>query len=111
MLQLYQYVKEYLVMKKLHDLILEVSSFPEIYLGKPSLERLYAFIGGFLYQNEAANDSSLDGFTAYIAQKYGIQTDHNWASIIQFFSYDEREAFDSFIMLYKSYCDQRTNNG
>jgi hypothetical protein len=92
---------------KLHDVILEVISFPEIYLGKRSVEKLEAFLHGYLYQNNEVNDSSLDGFTDFVAQKHRITTDHNWASIIRFFSVDERDAFDSFIKLYNEFCSTR----
>ena len=93
-------------MKKLFDVIQEVTVFPEIFIGRPSLERLHAFIDGFLYQNEAADDHCLDGFTEFVSRKYGICSDHNWASIIQFFSNSEEEAFASFIRLFSEYCKQ-----
>lgn len=94
-------------MKKLYDVIVEVASFPEIYLGKPSLERLYAFLGGFLHQNEQADDHCLDGFNDYVARKYRIQSDHNWSSIIQFYSLDERDAFKTFMKLFHEYCPRK----
>lgn len=91
-------------MEKLHDVILEVISFPEIYLGKRSVEKLEAFLNGFLYQNNEANDFSLDGFTEFVAKKHRMATDHNWASLISFFAVDERDAFESFIKLYNEFC-------
>ena len=97
-------------MKKLQDVILEIIAFPEIYLGKRSVELLYAFLSGFLYQNNGADDHSLDGFTEFVAQKYRMQTDHNWASLICFFSADERDAFDLFIKLYNEFCAAKKDN-
>ena len=84
-------------MGKLYDLIQSIALRPEIYIGKPSLERLYAYLSGYMYQNSDNNDHCLDGFNAYIAQKYNICSDHNWAEIIQFFSYSECDAFNTFI--------------
>lgn len=84
-------------MDKLHELIVEVSKRPELYLGKPSLERLYAFIGGFLYQNTNANFKCLNGFNQYIADIYDVKSEHNWASIIQFYSSTEEKAFSAFV--------------
>ena len=91
-------------MNSLINVIDIVTNFPELYIGKPSLERLYAFIGGYLFQNEEADDHCLDGFNEYVARKYRIQSDHNWASIIQFFSSNEEEAFQKFIILFNEYC-------
>lgn len=73
-------------MESLHEMIEKVAAFPELYLGKSSLERFYAYIGSFLHQNEEANDHCLDGFNDFVSEKYSINSDHNWASIIQFFS-------------------------
>ena len=87
----------------LEETIKTVIKFPELYLGKPSLERLYAFIGGYLFQNNNVNDHCLDGFDAFVAEKYGMRTTHNWSSIIQFFSNSEREAFDTFIVCFDEF--------
>lgn len=92
---------------KLSVLLSELIIFPELYIGKPSVERLYAFLSGYLFQNECANDHCLDGFTEYIADIYGIKSDHNWASIIEFFSNTEEEAFKTFISHYNSFTSQR----
>ena len=98
-------------MDTLNEIINKISNFPELYIGKPSVERLYAFINGFLYQNTTANDHCLDGFTEYIAQKYNIHSDHNWASIIQFFSANEQEAFESFIHHFEEYSEGHRDKG
>lgn len=93
-------------MDSLYNTIKRVTEFPELYIGKPSLERLYAFISGYLYQNEVADDHCLDGFNDYVAQKYRISSDHNWSSIIQFFSNSEKEAFERFIQLFDEFTRQ-----
>lgn len=90
-------------METLYELIMKIIKFPEIYIGKPSLERLYAFIGGYLYQNGEKNDCCIEGFTEFVSKKYGIHTDHNWASIICFFSNNDEEAFQTFIRLFQEY--------
>lgn len=92
-------------MTTLYDLINKISEFPEIYIGNRSLERLYAFIGGFLYQNDDANDHCLDGFTEYVAEKYHQKSDHNWSSIIQFYSNNEEDAFARFVELFREFTD------
>lgn len=94
-------------MEALKSVIEKVTSFPEIYIGKPSLERLYAFIGGYLYCSSEADDHCLDGFNEYVAAKYGINTDHNWSSIIIFFSSTEEEAFITFKELFDEYVTRK----
>lgn len=83
-------------MCNLYDLIMTVVNRPELYLGKCSIQRLYAYIGGFLHQNETSNDNCLDGFNEYIAAYYKIESDHNWADIIQFFANSDREEMELF---------------
>lgn len=93
-------------MSSLVELIRLILKRPEIYLGKPSVQRLYAYIGGFLHQNEKANDHCLDGFNEYIASYYMITSDHNWADIIEFFSNSDQEE----IMLFKKHFDDFINS-
>ena len=90
-------------MDRLEDLIVKICDFPELYIGKPSVDRLFAFLTGFLYQNDSANDHCLDGFTEFVAQKYRIKTDHNWSSIIQFFSNSEQDAFNNFVRHFEEF--------
>ena len=90
-------------MDSLKELIIKITEFPELYIGKPSVELLYAFLGGFLYQNDSADDHCLDGFNEFVLQKYRLRTDHNWANVIQFFSNTEQEAFDKFTQLFKEF--------
>lgn len=84
-------------MDKLYDMLQDVRKCPSLYLGKPSLERLDSYIGGFLHHYEWKLDNTcLDGFNEYIAKIYHIETDHNWSSIIRFFCNTEEEAFIRF---------------
>ena len=90
-------------MNNLYTLIKNIADFPELSIGNRSLERLYAFIGGYLYHNTDVDRSCLDGFTEYVAKEYKISSDHNWASIISFFSNNENEAFEKFVELFDSF--------
>ena len=94
-------------MDSLHDLIKTIAKRPEIYLGRPSVQRLYAFIGGYLYGNPTADDHCLDGFNEFVAQRFGIRSDHNWADIIEFFSDSEKDEFALFMKLFEEFTAQR----
>lgn len=88
--------------KSLRSVISMVTAYP-MYIGGPSLERLDAFLAGYLYRNEKADDHCLDGFSEFVAQKYEVDSGQEWASIIQSFSSSEQEAFDKFKELFEEY--------
>ncbi len=97
-------------MKPLYDVLMEIKVRPELYLGKPSLERLYAFINGYLYcatLNNYGYDNCLDGFNKYIADVYHIKTSHNWSRIIEFYSTSDDEAFKKFYKHLNNYIKKR----
>ena len=96
-------------MDSLYDLIQTIAKRPEIYLGQPSVQRLYAFIGGYLYGNPTADDHCLDGFNEFVARRFDIRSDHNWADIIEFFSYGEKDEFPLFMKLFGEYTSHRRN--
>ena len=98
-------------MQNLLDIIVAISTRPEIYLGRPSLDRLYAFIGGYLLANPEADDHCLAGFDEFVSAKYHINTDHNWSEIIQFFSPNgEQQGFDTFIKLFNEFAGLTTKH-
>lgn len=93
-------------MNSLYELINEVTAFPELYIGKPSLERLYAYINGFLSANIDLDDHCLDGFTEFVSEKYRLQSDHNWSEIISFFAPNENTAFARFVQLFNEFTER-----
>ena len=92
--------------KSLRSVISMVTAYP-MYIGGPSLERLDAFLAGYLYRNEKADDHCLNGFSEFVAQKYEVDSGQEWASIIRSFSDSEQEAFDKFIELFEEYQEVR----
>lgn len=80
----------------------ELRSRYNVIIGKKSLERLVSFVWGYIhcmYDNGIKLNGFLPGFQQYIEDRYNIHTDHNWSSIIQFFSNSDAEAFDLFYQL------------
>ncbi len=87
-------------MDKLIMFLNKIKEKPELYIGKPSLERLSAFINGYLYCKHELYDKSytkfeLD-FQEYIQEFYDIQYTQSWDCIIEFFSVSKEEAFYKF---------------
>lgn len=97
-------------MNSLKEVILAIIERPQIYIGKLSVQRLYAFIGGYLFQNEQVNDHCLDGFNEYVANRFSIHTSQNWASIIEFFSMSDQEEFDLFVECFNEFIKKKEVN-
>ena len=86
-------------MDNLYKSLMEIRKLPELYIGKKSLDRLYAYINGFLdCQQRLGYDyhSCLDGFQEFIKEKYNLGTDHDWASLISFFCTTDEAAMRTF---------------
>lgn len=98
-------------MNTLYDVITTVIEKPELYIGKRSVQRLYAFIGGFLHGNELADDHCLDGFNEYIATRYNIKSSHNWACIIEFFSDCNGDEIALFREHFLAFCRDKRDMG
>ena len=90
-------------MDELQKILNEVRKRPNMYLGKVSLERLSAFIDGYMTCLRQVNhDERLDfypGFQKYVQETYHIQATKNWASIITEFNVVEEDAFRRFFEL------------
>jgi hypothetical protein len=97
-------------MNSVYDLLSEIRKCPQMYIGKLSLERLFAYIGGFKH-HAMYKDDCLDGFTQFVANYYDINTDHNWSDYIRFFSATEEEAFHQFYRLFDEYMASKTISG
>jgi len=100
-------------MDNLYKMLQEIRLRPEIYLGKPSLERLRAFVDGYKHHNNYDVNASdcLCGFNQYVADKYEIHTDHDWSSIIRFMNLEnEKAAFDDFFVLLDEFMRSSAGN-
>ena len=86
-------------MERLFELLQKIRETPQLFIGKPSLERLASFIYGY-----ACNENEIDNkinnlffkFQGYIEKYYDIQSTQNWAKIIDFFCSTKEEAFYRF---------------
>ena len=92
-------------MDDIYELLQEIRSCPEIYLGKPSLERLKVYVDGYTHHSSHADDNDcLNGFQQYVEDRYEQHTDHHWSSIIQFFNLNrEKDAFYEFYTLFDEF--------
>lgn len=91
----------------LYDLIITILKRPELYIGRCSLQRLYAFLNGFLFENEAGNDHCLDGFDQYVVALYSGTAGHNWADIIELFSSSDHSEMETFKRHFNKYTEMK----
>lgn len=103
-------------MKKILNLLQILKIKYGMFIGKKSLERLVAYIGGYEHCliERGENISGLrmgflPGFQEYIENRYNIHTDHHWSNIIQFFCNSDEEAFDTFYKLLDEFLAENYN--
>lgn len=96
-------------MDEIFSLLNKIKQNPNMYLGRPSLELLFAFITGCIcFHNEREHIfmEFLPGFQNFIEAKYNIKKDYGWSSIIQEISNNDMEAFYMFFELLNEYLNQ-----
>ena len=82
---------------------MEIKKNPVIYLGKPSLERLHAFLSGYsICMMQLTENSKLEwypGFDSFVQKKYGMNNTNSTTRIIDFMSSSEEAAFYTYFEL------------
>jgi hypothetical protein len=101
-------------MDNLSDILKKIQQKPSVYLGKPSISCLQAFLSGYnvaQYQLDLPlqQENPLDGFQDWIQKKFNIDSSQSWANIILFFSQDERDALDIFFQLFEEFCQSKAH--
>ena len=96
-------------MEQMMEILEDVRKHPCIYLGQKSVVLLYAFISGYAVcqrRTTGMDSNASSGFEKFVKTKYHLdqlETTHNWASVIRFFSMSDTEAFDTFYDLLDEY--------
>lgn len=99
-------------MHDLYMLVRKIKKAPSMYLGGNSILCLQAFLSGYnvaKYELDARStpeEEDFKQFPEWIRQKFNIQTSQSWASIILFFSEDERKALDTFFELFEEFVNR-----
>lgn len=80
---------------------------PALYVGKPSIPLIHAFVDGYTFALSESNpnfkDSLYAGFNAWVAKRFNIRTAHNWASIVVFMGSSEIGAYELTKELWAKY--------
>jgi hypothetical protein len=96
-------------MQDLYTLIKKIKKAPSMYLGQHSIICLQAFLSGYsvakheLGGQPTEQDRDFMEFPEWIRKRFNIQTSQSWASIILFYSEDERKALDKFFQLFEEF--------
>ena len=95
--------------KTVSQLFSEVLECPELYVGKPNIGLIAAFMSGYEYHTQAKGFGGMDkiysGFHDWVAKRYEIQTSHGWPDIVSFIGLTEAGAFELTKELWKSYLE------
>ena len=96
--------------QELKQLLDDVHVKPGLYIGEPSLEKLCAFIDGYLEcmrKRDHVVPEYLSGFQIFVEQYYhifgNINFHHHWSRLISFFEPTKERAFDKFYELLELY--------
>lgn len=96
-------------MEQMIKILEDIRKNPCIYLGQKSVVLLYAFISGYAVcqsRTTGIYPSDFSRFEIFVKAKYHLdqlETTHNWACVVRFFSTSDAEAFDTFYNLLDEY--------
>lgn len=92
---------------RIRDLLEVLRHRPLMFLPSKSITHLNTFISGAYMaqrmiegQDVAYAEDELNDFGKKVAQKYSVETNHSWSSIILFYSGGEEKAFEKFYELW-----------
>lgn len=86
-------------MNFMRSILAEMRTRPGMWLGECTMENLYVFMNGYMYQRFQEQDIIPEfylGFQEYIEKKYNVITRQHWSKILNFYSDSEEEALKKF---------------
>lgn len=93
----------------LYDMLQNIKQRPGMYLGKCSITRLNMLLAGYAMARAelglplTEQEKEFGGFQDWIQERYKINSNHGWDSIILFYSADERDALNKFFDLFEKF--------
>ncbi len=96
-------------MNSIVQLLKEIRKRPGMYIGKRSAVGLLLYLEGWMHGIGNVSDAAvMTEFQHWVADRFGIATNHSWAGIITFHSEDNVEAFEEFWKLFDEYLAARS---
>lgn len=97
-------------MTGLFEILDKIKARPGMYLGNPSVDNLFMFLVGYKTARRELNIEPTEEelkfyreFQPWLQKRFGIRTNHSWATLIQFRSMSEKEAFDRLFELLEEF--------
>ncbi len=96
----------------LYELLEQIKKRPPMYLYRYSILSFFAFWSGYKIAREqfgikpTKQHEEFEEFLGWIPERLEIQTGQSWASIVLFFSPDERSALDTFFELWSEFLNR-----
>ncbi|HBL12106.1 MAG TPA: hypothetical protein DD379_11995 [Cyanobacteria bacterium UBA11162] len=103
-------------MNNFYDLLQKIKKRPSMYLGRHSIFSFLAFWCGYkiaqhqLGIHPTAQEQEFEEFLKWIRERYEVHTSQSWASIILFYSEDEKTALDRFFELFEEFLSQQNDS-
>lgn len=104
-------------MTDIYELMKRIKSRPGMYLGKPYITRLKAFLDGYIgARNDLGfplkeQEETLNRFQQWIQSRYNIKSSQSWADIILFYSVDETDGLNKFFDLFDKFMNEENKSG
>jgi hypothetical protein len=101
-------------MTDIYELMQRIKTRPGMYLGKPYVTRLKAFLDGYIgARNDLGfplkeQEETLNKFQQWIQSRFNITSSQSWADIILFYSVDESEALNKFFELFEKFMHEES---
>lgn len=99
----------------IRDLLKDMQKRPGVYFGCKSLERLAAFLNGYMCcygeYNAISTMEWLPRFQEFIEKYYNIHMARHWSEIIRFCCSTDEEAFDKFFELLEIFENKTGQSG
>jgi hypothetical protein len=93
------------------ELFEKILEHPELYVGKPSIALINAFIAGYEFEKNSLGFKDVDklyfGFNIWVAKRFKIETMHGWSAIITFMGQSEVGSFEMTKTLWQEYKSNR----
>jgi len=93
-------------MSGLYAILQKIQAKPGMYIGKPALNDLFMFLVGYktarrelgIAPSQEEEEFQRE-FQPWLQKRFEVRTVNSWATIIRFYTHDEREAFNYFFQL------------
>lgn len=99
--------------KDFDELLQAIEKNPFLFLPRYSIFSFQSFLHGYQIARrqfnipESQREKELPNFFEWMRKKYQIETGQSWASILLFYSRDEKDALDLFFKLFKEFQQQK----